>query len=170
MSDSTKTLADDPADVAPGSDICSDWSGTDVGGIIGSEGLEDTPRKAAQEETDQEHGQGCCEVDDEDESRKRHERRHEGLLVPESLHQPSTEQDPDHLADRWADDESRLPRCRDLADVVDRSFGTLVLAAKDRVGQEAGDEDEVEAFHDAGARQDDCLEDGRPECLHTSQE
>ncbi|KFY39813.1 hypothetical protein V494_03826 [Pseudogymnoascus sp. VKM F-4513 (FW-928)] len=99
--------------------------------------------------------------------RQRHQRRHKRPLIPKPLHEPATQKHPRHLPNRRPNHNRRLPRRRNLAHVpIQRDVGALKASAEDGVGQEPGDENEIEALHDTRAGEDDGLQHGGPEGAH----
>ncbi len=151
-------LAEDPAEVDIGGQVCADGDGADLGGVGDSEGLVHAQRNPHEQLASDEGADVGCEEEDEDEAHGGRETGHQGAAVSKALRDDAVDEEADDLAAGHGVGHGCLPFGVEAVLAVGHDMAILLVER--RVGEERADQDDVVALHDDGARHEQRPADG----------
>jgi hypothetical protein len=119
-------LAEAPAEVNVGGQVAAQGDGAHLGGVGDCQGLEDTPRDAAQDLGNLQVDDGLRGEEDGHEAGDQDQAGHDRVAVAETLGNPAVDEQAEDLAHVGTIAEPGLPGRRDLVREVGQLFAVLL--------------------------------------------
>lgn len=144
----TNQLPHNPAEIDIGGEVSSKLCGAHFGSIRSRQGLENTPRNAAENLSDLKVNETLGEERDEDESRNSDQRHHHSLPVSEPFAYNTVDEKTEDFSNLGTVGETCLPRSRDLVWVFGFACWITVPFGEGWERIELSQEDDIIPFHD----------------------